>query len=128
MTKSQYNDPPEIRKKIWVALSDLYLDTELSRTDFDWISGTFSQSGYSILELKEIDMFEVFPLLQPNLLDPAGVWAGFNEEWLIPRCTRYYHKRNNFFHRLKCQWKNFQHQWMRKDYWNEIEKRMAAQK
>jgi hypothetical protein len=41
------------------------------------------RSGYKIEELREIYLFEVAPVLFPNLLSIAGEWAGFDEEWLV---------------------------------------------
>jgi len=56
-----------MRKKIWVALSEFYLDTQLTNEDFDRISSIFIDSGLTIKQIKEVDVLEVFPLLQANL-------------------------------------------------------------
>jgi hypothetical protein len=103
----------------------ILLDIELSNEDFDRIATVFHQSGLNIMEIKEIDLFEVFPILQTNLLSFAGVWAGFNEDTLIPECIKHFNKRRNSFYRLNCRFWNLIFYWMRKDYWHAIEKRMT---
>ena len=67
------------RKPIWVALSAFYLDTELHRTDFKHIATVIYKSPYNLDEVKTINKYEVFPVLQLNLLSVAGIWTGFNE-------------------------------------------------
>ncbi|MBL0139141.1 MAG: hypothetical protein IPP86_11515 [Bacteroidetes bacterium] len=116
----------ETRRKIWIELSEFYLDTELTSEDFDRISNTFLQSGLELSEIKKIDLIEVFPLLQPNLLNVAGEWAGFNEEWLLSECTKRFNRRKNIFHRLNCKFWNIFYYWMRRDYWTQIDKRILA--
>lgn len=124
MKETQNSIQLETRKKIWIELSEFYLDTELTSEDFDRISNTFMQSGLELVEIKKIDLLEVFPLLQSNLLSVAGAWAGFDEEWLLSECTKRYNRRNNIFHRLNCKFWNILFYWMRRDYWNQIENRM----
>jgi hypothetical protein len=116
----------ERRKPVWVALSEFYLDTELSSEDFDRIVTVFRQSGYTLKELKEIDLYEVFTLLQANLLSATGVWASFKEEWLVSECGKLYEKRSHIGHRMICRFLNCIFYWMRRGYWKEIEKRMTS--
>jgi hypothetical protein len=71
----------EERKPIWIALSDFYLDTELQESDFRHIAFKIIESPYSLEEVKEINKYEIFPVLQPNLMSVAGEWAGFPENW-----------------------------------------------
>lgn len=70
------------RKPVWVALSELWLDTELEPSDLERIAKCMKQSGFSVKELRHIYLDEVAPVLYPNLLSPAGEWMGFDEEWL----------------------------------------------
>ena len=115
-----------IRRPVWLALSEFYLDTELTEMDFEQIAGIFNQSGLDRETIKEIDLYEVFPLLQWNLLSAAGVWNGFDEEWLFSNCERLYHKRNNWFHRLQIKFWNKRFYWMRKDYWQRVDAKLNA--
>jgi hypothetical protein len=71
------------RRPVWLALSEFYLDTELQPADFRRIRAVFDQSGYSELEIRQIDYDEVGPLLHTNLLRVAGEWAGFDEASLL---------------------------------------------
>jgi hypothetical protein len=66
----------------------LWLDTELEEADLYRIAGVMKRSGYSVLQLREIYLFEVAPVVFPNLLTVAGEWAGFDEEWLFAQATK----------------------------------------
>ena len=111
----------DTRKLIWITLSEFYLDTELTQEDLDRIAKIFARSGLGLQEIKDIDRFEVFPLLQKNLLSAAGLWAGFDEKWLIEGCERGYRKRENTFYKINCIFWHKLFYWMRKDYWKAIE-------
>ena len=90
----------ERRKPVWAALSDLWLDTELTDDDLQRIAGVMKRSEYSINELREIYLFEVAPVVFLNLLSVAGEWAGFNEEWLFAEATKRAKKRSLFLRGL----------------------------
>ena len=76
------------RKPVWLALSELWLDTELDENDLDRIAGVMKRSGYTLEELRDIYLFEVAPVVFPNLLTVAGEWAGFDEDWLFSKITK----------------------------------------
>ncbi len=116
------------RLRIWVVLSEFYLDNELQESDYDYIYSVLKNSGLTIKKLKEIDLYEVFPTLQLNLNSIAGEWAGFDEEWLRETCSRNYRRRNNFFFRSFTWLRNLFVYWMRKEQWREVEKRFEAAK
>lgn len=112
----------ESRKNIWLAISEFYLDTELSEEDIIRITSVLKKTNLELKTLKEIDLFEIFPVLQPNLLSPAGVWIRFDENWLFTGCENCYNKRTNKKYRLKCKIYNYFHYWMRKQHWLAVEK------
>lgn len=80
--------PPTIlteqEKEACVVLSTLFLDT-----DQDLLRNYMSLSLYEIEPeipiptLERMLHYDVFPILFPNCLAPAGEWAGFDNEWLI---------------------------------------------
>ena len=78
----------ERRKPVWAALSELWLDTELEEDDLRRIAEAMRRSGYSVGELRDIYLFEVAPVVFPNLLSVAGEWAGFDREWLAAEAAR----------------------------------------
>jgi len=53
------------RKLVWLALADLYLDTELQEWQFQYITGIFLKSPFNLEKIKKIDQYEVFPVLFP---------------------------------------------------------------
>lgn len=113
-----------IRRQIWLVLSELYLDTELDNTDFDRIISALKQTKLSLAAIKNIDLYEVFPLLQTNLLSVAGEWAGFDQEWLYENCEKNYTKSHkSSMYRTRVKLYNYFFVWMRNDYWLQIEKK-----
>jgi len=106
-----------IRKPLWVALSDLFLDTELQEYDLAFIAKKMHESGYSIDELYDILILEVFPVCIANLHSVAGEWAGFDEEWVAK--TILSAKRPNRFRR----WMNNRHFWMIEKNWEDLVRR-----
>jgi len=116
----------EKRISIWNSISEFYLDTELQDEDYDTITKTFLNSDLHITEIKDIDLYEVFPVLKGNLLSIAGVWNGFDENWLKEHCTKAYFKRNNSFFKWKTKLYNQFLYSMREDHWTEIENRIKT--
>jgi hypothetical protein len=114
----------EKRQPVWLALSEFYLDTELTIKDLDRVSEKIIDSGYSLQEIKEIDLYEVFPLLKSNLLTVAGNWAGFDQQWIYENCELFYKKRNSALFRFKIKVFNIFNSTMRKNYWQQIEKKI----
>lgn len=74
----------DARIPVWIALSELYLDTDVS-VFHDAIAETLAASPYSVDDLRDILMDDVHPALHANLMSVAGEWAGFDEAWLIER-------------------------------------------
>ena len=77
----------KLRKPVWVAFSDLFLDTDVTLIYSD-IAQVCADSEYSAAELKEILFEEVAPVVSGNLMSIAGEWAGFNEDWLVKQITK----------------------------------------
>lgn len=73
------------RRPVWVALSDLWLDTELDDGDLQRIARVLRESGLPLDTLRRIYLVEVAPVVAPNLLSVAGEWAGFDADWLCAR-------------------------------------------
>lgn len=114
--------PLSIKERIplWIALSDFYLDTELQDSDFRYIAKTILESPYTFEEVKTINTYEVFPVLQSNLLQPAGEWAGFNEKWLVEAITSHLATKKRFKNlMIRIGYKKYG--WMQEDYWVRLE-------
>lgn len=111
----------EQRRPIWLALSEFYLDTELQGSQLRQIAFTILDSPYSFDEVKSINKYEVFPILQSNLLSPAGAWAGFDETWLIKNITSRLNNKTKLNDiGVEISYQMFK--WMCKDYWKKLEK------
>lgn len=109
------------RKPIWLVLSEFYLDTELQESDFRRIAKKIIESPFTFKEVKKINKYEVFPVLQPNLMSVAGEWVGFNEEWLVKRIQNSLANRN-YFEKIKIERDYLTLKWMCRDYWERLEK------
>ena len=75
------------RRPVWLALSDLFLDTEVNRFR-EGNARTLAASAYSMDELDAILREEVYPACSFNLSQVAGEWAGFDADWLERRILR----------------------------------------
>lgn len=75
------------RRAVWLALSELYLDTDVSLL-YPSIAAALARSPYSDAELWNILRHEVHPVVGPNLRSVAGVWDGFDEAWLADAIER----------------------------------------
>lgn len=73
------------RLALWIAFSDLFLDTEITETSHKYIARIVKESPYSAEEVNDILWLEVFPAVCDNLRNVAGEWAGFEEHWLSNR-------------------------------------------
>jgi len=72
----------EARRAVWIAMSDLFLDTDV-RLFYVNVARVCAESPFSQQELERIFREEVAPVVSPNLLSVAGVWDAFDEEWLV---------------------------------------------
>jgi hypothetical protein len=96
MRESVILDDAEIerRKPVWEALSDLWLDTELTEDDLRRIADVMRRSAYPIDMLRHIYLFEVAPVVFGNLFCVAGTWSGFDQEWLFDEVAKRARKRS----------------------------------
>ncbi|MET0225652.1 MAG: hypothetical protein ABW187_04355 [Dokdonella sp.] len=77
----------EARRPVWLALSDLYLDTSY-RDAVRCAARELARSPYTLRELQAILFDEVHPLLARNLCATAGVWDRFDQVWLAQSIAR----------------------------------------
>ena len=84
------------REPVWIALSGLWLDTELQQGDLREIARVLQASGYDAETLRGIYRFEVAPVVYQNLLTPAGVWDGFDEVWLCDEAAWHARRRSRW--------------------------------
>lgn len=84
------------RSPVWQALSELFLDTDLlyqfegaiGPPAIEYVARTLASSPYSVEALREIELWEVAPVVMPRPYDVAPEWAGFNTQWLEEHCAR----------------------------------------
>jgi hypothetical protein len=67
------------RRPVWHALSELFLDTELTGDDYRRIARVLTRSGFPPDRLRQILAEEVAPAFAVNLIDVAGAWAPWDE-------------------------------------------------
>ena len=65
------------RRDVWTALSSLFLNTDPSHTPTSR-TALLAASPYSLVELEQILIYEVYPVCTYNMLSVAGAWAGFS--------------------------------------------------
>lgn len=76
------------RERVWIALSELFLDTDVS-SSLDQIQREVIASPFSIEDIDIILRDEVAPVCLPNLYSVAGEWTGFDPDWLLPSIHKY---------------------------------------
>lgn len=79
------------REPVWIGLSDLFLDTDVSLFDAR-LSKTLRASGFNADEVEAILREEVGPVFYINLMDIAGEWAGWPDEWIVSEVRKYLSK------------------------------------
>lgn len=70
------------RRRVWIAMADLFLDTDV-RIHYIDVVRVLAASPYSLDELWTILDQEVTPALQSNLMQVAGEWAMFPDDWVV---------------------------------------------
>ena len=63
-------------------MADLFLDTDV-RLSYHFVARVCASSPYPAEELDAIFKSEVAPVLDGNLWQVAGEWAGFDDEWVV---------------------------------------------
>lgn len=80
------------RRPVWEALSTLFLDTQVADWR-QWRVNLLSASPYSLDTLDQILSDEVYPICWTNLYAVAGVWDGFDNDWLEGQILHYLERR-----------------------------------
>ena len=78
-----------VRKPVWWALSELFLDTELPSNWLMQIAEMVRSSGYSEEEIHRIFRREVSPVFCLNHLAVAGEWESWSEDEVEARVTAF---------------------------------------
>jgi hypothetical protein len=80
-------DDLAVRRKVWDALSELYLDDDVAARH-PHIAAVLAASPYPPDTLRRMLLHDVHPRLAPNLLSVAGIWQGFDSDWLSAAIQR----------------------------------------
>lgn len=70
------------REELWIALSDLWLDTDLSEAELRRMAQVVRSSGLDRDDLERVFSLELAPVLGPNHLSVAGEWGSFDPTWV----------------------------------------------
>lgn len=107
------------RRPVWIALADLWLDTGLQDADLQHIARMLAASGYSVKQLREIYLYEVAPVVYPNLLSVAGTWNAFDEKWLVAEAAKQA-RNHSARHRLALRLKKPLMTYATEDHWHRL--------
>ena len=78
----------QARMPLWEVLSSLWLDTEVTDGDLEWIARVMADSGLTIEELWRVYSYEVAPVVYKNRYSYVGQWSGFSPDWLRTEIVR----------------------------------------
>jgi hypothetical protein len=73
------------RLPVWVALSRVFLDTELTPSDYHAIATAINEADFPKDEARSIFTGEVAPAFAANLHVVAGEWAGWPDDYVRER-------------------------------------------
>ncbi len=110
------------REPVWLALSEFWLDTKLDKYDHKRIAEVLAESPYSMNELKDIERYEVAPVLWSNLIDVAGEWAGWDPDQLNQDCAEKMMLGRGRIRRIKTRLARCFVRYCTSDHWDAIEK------
>lgn len=88
------------REAVWLALAELWLDSETDAATLDYTVRRLRDSGLELAELERIFYCEVAPVVWLNAWNVAGVWDAFDPQWLRDECRR--NQQRGRWHRGKC--------------------------
>jgi len=80
---STTNQLTQQERQAYILLSELFLDTEHTELELNYLTSSLRPLGIPVLTLEYMLRYDLFPILLPNRLSVAGVWQGFNEDWLL---------------------------------------------
>ncbi len=84
------------RHAVWIAMSELFLDTEHSPASLRSIFDVLMAAPFDLVTLEGIFVDEVCPVCFSNLRSVAGVWDGFDPDQLIAECQKTKERRPSF--------------------------------
>lgn len=76
------------RRWVWQAVSDLFLDEEVSEDKLRYIAQVTAECGYTSDELDAIYRREVATAVAFNIFLVAGTWGYWDSEWLEKKILR----------------------------------------
>jgi hypothetical protein len=116
-TDDSTRDTVQKRLPVWKALSEFFLDTELTPKELERIAQELAKTCYSEDELEQILAYEVCPGCRVNMF--LWAWIAFDEDWLLARINPYLGKRSWFMKLLVGM-----NRWMYQHYWKRVKPRI----
>jgi len=81
------------RRRVWLLLSDLFVDTEWSDEELRAIGAALKQTGFSANEVEAILRGEVAPVCGRWMRWPSiGPWPAFDSDWVNESVEKYLHR------------------------------------
>jgi hypothetical protein len=77
------NQLTQQEKRAYTILSELFLDTEHTQLELNYLTSSLRPLGIPVPTLEHMLRYDLFTTLSPNLLSIAGEWQGFDEDWLL---------------------------------------------
>ncbi|HMB57703.1 MAG TPA: hypothetical protein VKM35_10900 [Arenimonas sp.] len=108
------------RERVWIALSDLYLDTDIDALIAP-CARVLAAAPFSRDELAQLLFEDVHPVLAYNLAASAGVWEGFDHQWL---CARIHARAQGWHARMRPSWWFGRREMRRR--WSQVDAIIAA--
>lgn len=84
MGKERVLSEEEFRRRlpVWISLTDLFLDTEVTQHGYRRMAEVVHDAGYSVHEVRQILLHEVAPVFGSNLLTTVGEWEPWSDDFV----------------------------------------------
>jgi hypothetical protein len=82
------------RERAWIALSDLFRDTEMTASDIAYLARCLREAEIGPADAEAILRDEVAPVFGWNLLSVAGNWTGWMDEDVVELVSQWLARRD----------------------------------
>ncbi|WP_043241772.1 DUF7079 family protein [Pseudomonas solani] len=115
------------RERVWLALSELWLDTQRDEANLRVIADTLRASALPPAELEAIYLYEVAPVVWLNAWSVAGEWIGFDPEWLFEHCRVNRARRASRWFRWRCRLLRRPMTYANREQWQQVIHRVTLE-
>jgi hypothetical protein len=121
----------DARERLWVALSELFRDTELRPQDYEHIATAVREAGLDTDAAERVLLREVAPVFGRNLLAVTGNWKGWSDETVVQAVRAHLGARRGMAGRLRAAlglatWRDAIYRRLLRSDWQQVRQRLGG--